>query len=302
MLVERTLVSLVAASLSLQAAVTLAAEAVTPVFIAASDGAFSRPHDLVLSPDRRFLYVADVGNHAVKVLDPDSLETMAAIGEGQLNSPHDVAFDQKGRLLVADSGNDRIAIYAVRGLAADYLGDWREGLASPEGVVPAPDGRTYVTNARRHNIVVFEGGKRVQEAGSAGTGDNQYARPHDIEVAVDGTLYVTDPGNNRIQILSPRLEYQEALGGTGYDFNEPKYLAFDERGWLYVADEYNHQIKIFDAERRRVAVIGTGERGEAPDRLNAPEGVTVWRDRVWVADTHNHRILLYRLEGAPARQ
>jgi DNA-binding beta-propeller fold protein YncE len=302
MLVERTLVSLVAASLSLQAAVTLAAEAVTPVFIAASDGAFSRPHDLVLSPDKRFLYVADVGNHAVKVLDPDSLETVAAIGEGQLNSPHDVAFDQEGRLLVADSGNDRIAIYAVRGLAADYLGDWREGLASPEGVVPAPDGRTYVTNARRHNIVVFKDDKVVQTVGSGGSGANQYARPHDIEIDASGTVYATDPGNNRIQILSPELVYREALGGPTYDFNEPKYLAFDERGWLYVADEYNHQIKIFDPERRRVAVIGTGERGEAPDRLNAPEGVTVWQDRVWVADTHNHRILLYRLEGAPPRQ
>ena len=100
-------------------------------------------------------------------------------------------------------------------------------------------------------------------------------------------------------MLGPKLEFIAALGGTPYDFDEPKYLAFDGRGWLYVADEDNNQIKIFDENREPLAVIGSGRRGKGADRLNKPEGVEAVGDRVWVSDTYNHRILLYRLKGAP---
>ncbi len=44
---------------------------------------------------------------------------------------------------------------------------------------------------------------------------------------------------------------------------------------------------------------GPGRRGKGADRLNKPEGVEAVDDRVWVSDTYNHRILLYRLKGAP---
>ena len=51
-----------------------------------SDTSFSRPHDLVLSPDGKFLYVADVGKDAVKVLDPLTPKTLGAIGASELLS------------------------------------------------------------------------------------------------------------------------------------------------------------------------------------------------------------------------
>ncbi len=112
-----------------------------------------------------------------------------------------------------------------------------------------------------------------------------------------GRVYAVDPGNDRIQVLSPALGLLGVLAGPPYDFDEPKYLAFDERGWLYVADEHNNQVKIFDENRKPLAVIGSGERGKGPDRLNKPEGVEARGGRVWVSDTYNHRIVLYRLQG-----
>ncbi len=84
---------------------------------------FSRPHDLVLSPDRRLLYVADVGNNTVQVLDPKTLRIVGKIGADDLDSPHDVFFDDKGRLLVADTGNDRVVIYEVRGAEGKQVGE-----------------------------------------------------------------------------------------------------------------------------------------------------------------------------------
>ena len=127
-------------------AVSASLAAAEPTRVAVSDGDFDRPHDLVLSSDGRFLYVADLGNDAVKVLDPASLKTVGVIGAGELDSPHDVAFDDADRLLVADSGDDAIAVYRVDGADAERLETWTGEMFSPEGVAPVGGGRVFVTD------------------------------------------------------------------------------------------------------------------------------------------------------------
>ena len=255
---------------------------------------FSRPHDLVLSPDGKFLYVADVGNDAVKVLDPLTLKTLGAIGASELDSPHDLAFDRRGRLLVADTGNDRIAIYTVSGTEGKLVGELRGGLGSPEGVDEGPNGTIYVTNASRHTVVAFAKNRKVMTTGSRGGGAGEFVRPHDIEVDARGRLFVADPGNNRIQILDGEGKPLRSLGGADYAFNEPKYLALDERGWLFVADEYNRVLKVFDPKFRQVGVI-RGSEGSGP--LGRIEGVEVAGGLIWISDTGNNRILLFRIRN-----
>lgn len=265
-----------------------------PTRIAVSDGDFDHPHDLVLSPDGRFLYVADLGNDAVKVLDPTSLKTLGVIGAKELDSPHDVAFDDAGRLLVADSGNDVVAVYRVDGTEAKRLETWTGDMFSPEGVAPAGGGRVFVTDTGGGGVLRFEGGRAVLRKENGGGGDADYNRPHDILVDRQGRVLVVDSGNNRVQILDQELTLIRSLTGSPYDFNEPKYLAVDEENNLYVADEYNNQVKILDPEYRIIGVIGSGERGRGPGQLNKPEGVETRDGLIWISDTYNDRILLYR--------
>jgi DNA-binding beta-propeller fold protein YncE len=272
---------------------------VSAAFAGASDESFARPHDLVLSPDGRRLYVADLGNDVVKVLDPESLETLGALGGGELDSPHDVAFAPDGRLLVADTGNDRVAVFTLDGDSGRLDESWSQGMDAPEGVVADPDGLVFVTNAAGHDVLALRDGKVTARAGGRGDGPNAYVRPHDIDLGLDGLLYVSDPGNNRIQVLDKTLAFLAELGGPVYGFHEPKYFALDERGRLFVADEYNHQVKVLDTQRRLVLTLGAGRRGKGPDLFNYPEGAEVRGEDLWVSDTRNGRILRYRLTEAP---
>jgi DNA-binding beta-propeller fold protein YncE len=75
-------------------------------FGAASDQRFAEPHDVVLSPDERFLCVADNNNDRSAVLDPNTQKLLGTFGEGEIEARHDVDFDDTGRLYVADKYNN----------------------------------------------------------------------------------------------------------------------------------------------------------------------------------------------------
>lgn len=251
----------------------------------------ARPHDIVLSPDGKHLFVADNENHRIVVLDAQSLAEAGVFGTGELSAPHDVVFDAKGRLLVVDTGNHRIAIYdidATRGrLAASLQGRIR----APEGVGVHADGRVFATGAGSGNLVVFEGEKIVAEIGG-------FSSPHDVEFDASGRAWVADASNDRLVRLvfaGDALVIDRVLSGTPYAFSGPRYLDFDLAGRLFVADKYSNQVKVIAADGRLLQVLGTGEAGKGEGVFRRPEGVEIRGSDVWISDTYNDRIVRYRV-------
>ncbi len=264
--------------------------------VAVSDGRFERLHDIVLSPDKRFLYLADLGNNEVKVLDPMSLRVLGRIGDGQLRSPHDVAFDRSGRRLVADSGNDRVAVFQVDGVEGRLIASWSGKIRSPEGVAELPSGDVAVTDTGCDGIAIFRAGKNVAYFDRPAGDSRRFASPHDIMTDHSGRIIVADSGNHRLLLmtLSDALRVVQTIEGKPYKLNEPKYLAIDAEKRLYVADEYNDRVLILDRRWQIVGQIGSGRKGRGKDQLNHPEGVAVDGDRIWIVDTYNNRVLRYR--------
>lgn len=255
--------------------------------------ALSQPHDAAFSPDGKLIYVTDMRNSRIRVLEAMTLKPVGTFGAGELSYPHDAEVDASGRLLVADTGNDRIAIYQTRGAAAKLVGELK-GLSGPEGVAVAPDGRIIVTNTRAATLAVFRDGKLERSVGSYGAKDGEFANPHDVEAAADGSVYVVDSGNNRVQVFDAALTHRTSFGAA-LNLSGPKYLAFDgARIWL--ADEYNHRILLLDRGHRLLGVLGTGKRGRGPDAFYKPEAVLARAPHVWVIDTYNDRIVLLRVE------
>lgn len=282
-------------SLALGLGPTLTAVAENISFMNASADSFAHPHDLTLDSEGKYLYVADMNHDTIKILDPQSLEVIGAFGDDELNSPHDVEFDTSGRLIVADSGNHRLVVYEVNGLNAQIVKMVTNQLRSPEGIAVYKNGDWYVANTAAHNIVHLQGAV-IKQTGTSGRGEAEFIRPHDLEF-LDDRLYVTDPGNDRIKILSPDLNILQILGGEAYGFDEPKYLALDEIGRLYVADQYNNRIQVFAEHpnhNKLLASITSYTIDGENTRLNKPEGVEVRGEWIWISDTYNDRILLYR--------
>ena len=143
--------------------------------------------------------------------------------------------------------------------------------------------------------------------GGIGTAAGLFDAPRGIAVAPDGTLYVADSRNHRIQHLSTSgevlhiwgtfadLAKGDAPGGT---FNEPWSVAVDSKGNVYVADTWNHRIQKFTSDGQFIKMWGTFGQAETPDGMWGPRGLAMdANDRLFVTDTGNKRVVIFDSEG-----
>ena len=68
--------------------------------------------------------------------------------------------------------------------------------------------------------------------------------------------------------------------------------AFDSKGFIYVADTYNHRIQKFTPEARFVDILGT--KGSESGELSHPSGITV-DDLLYVTKNINKSIFTAKL-------
>lgn len=258
------------------------------VFDAHSAQIFAQPHDITLSADKRYLYVADNGNDRIAVLDATSLDLLGSFAEGEVSEPHDVVFDADGRLLVADTGNSRVAVYDVSAHKGKWVSEYRGDFSRPEGVAVHPNGRVYVTGAASNNVVAIENEKIVAKA-------DGLSSPHDIVVAADGSVWIADAGNDRLVHMNQALITLDVVQGHPFNFDGPRYLDFDNKGRLYVADKYTNKIKILTPDNKLFYTLGKDRSGLGPGLFNRPEGVVIHNNHVWFSDTYNNRIVRYRI-------
>ncbi|MGC8785846.1 MAG: flippase activity-associated protein Agl23 [Anaerolineae bacterium] len=85
--------------------------------------------------------------------------------------------------------------------------------------------------------------------------------------------------------------------GTGEgQFNDPKGIAVDKEGNVYVVDTRNHRVQVFDGEGRYLR--GWGRQGNGAGEFQEPWGIAVdGQGNVYVADTWNHRVQKFDKEG-----
>jgi predicted membrane-bound mannosyltransferase/DNA-binding beta-propeller fold protein YncE len=219
----------------------------------------------------------------VDIVDPTEgkgivLDADLVIGETQappvsLNAPRSLAFAPDGTFYVADSRNHRIVHLTADGIVLGEWGSYADGISAP-----APIGA--------------------------------FNEPWGIAVGPDGSVYVSDTWNHRVQKFTADGQPVTAWGQYGqadqqYGFWGPRGLAVDAGGNVYAADTGNKRIVVFDADGTYLTEFGTA--GLDPGQFDEPVGVAVGEDgTVYVTDTWNQRVQSFEPSGdgtfVPARQ
>ena len=185
------------------------------------------------------------------------------------------------------------------------------------GVAAAPpsvlNDVVYVADAGNHAIRrVDSSGAVTTTAGNGnpgfldGQGANaQFNNPQGVAIDAQGVLYVADTGNHSIRRIDAAGNVTTLAGdgasgfvngaGAAARFNNPKGVAVDTLGRIYVADTGNHAVRRIDSIGNVITVAGDGTAGSnnSPNaRFNglagiAADGVEIY---LYIADGNNHRI------------
>jgi len=233
---------------------------------------FNQPMGMAASGDA--LWVADTENHLIRRVDlkAKKVETVAGTGERKssrggpalkttLNSPWDVLVDGR-RVFVAMAGNHTIWVLAD-GRVEPYAGDFYERLQ---------DGPLRKSSFN-------------QPSGLAAIGRDLYVADSEISgvrrVPMDGKGEVTTVVGTGLFSFGDR-------DGVGAEALLQHVLHVAAGGGkLYVADAYNHKVKVIDpATRECTTFAGDGK----PGVFFEPGGLAVAGGRLFVADTNNHAI------------
>lgn len=199
---------------------------------------------------------------------------------------------------VSDEADRRnVAVKVFEWLVGLVGNDAKTVLQRPQTGATDAQGRIYVTDISRHAVFVFDPAGRLlvwQHARER----VRFVTPIGIAPGKDGEVLVADADLGRVF----RLDRDgRPLGDFGGDvLKRPTGLARDpQRGRVYVADTYAHDVKVFADDGRLLETIG--RRGEDAEGLNFPTHLAFAGDRLYVADTMNARVQVFDADGKPVR-
>lgn len=175
-------------------------------------------------------------------------------------------------------------------------------------VTVAPDGRVWVADGARNQFQIFNPDGTFAEAwGTPGSGDGQFnfIRASNgntfgaIAFAPDGSFYVADLGNFRVQKFDKDRNFLFAWGtaGTGNgQFIEAFDVALDADGNVFVLDDKRDDVQKFTPDG--TFLLKFGGAGADDGELDFPSFMTVDPDgNVWVSDSTNGRIEIWANDG-----
>jgi sugar lactone lactonase YvrE len=173
------------------------------------------------------LYELQRGEKAdpVLVLDRQG-KVLRSWGKGGYTIPHAIRIDPAGNVWTVDAAASRVIKYSPRGekLMTIEVGEQPQTRGPFNGasdIAFGPNGRLFITDGYGNARVLEYSaeGKRLRQWGEPGVGPGQFHLPHAIQIGADGTVYVADRENGRIEKFSLDGKFLGEIDGLGRTYS-----------------------------------------------------------------------------------
>jgi putative component of membrane protein insertase Oxa1/YidC/SpoIIIJ protein YidD/sugar lactone lactonase YvrE len=211
--------------------------------IGTTNGKFVKPLGIAYNPANGNVYVAD-STDRIQYFTTNGV----FVGRFFSRGVKTISIDHSGNIY-ATTGTGLVEVFNPSHVSVgilSHLGVAGIHYDSSLGIV--------VTNATDNKVNILSSSGSVQTSFSeAGSLPGQLMSPFGIAMGSSGYFYVADTKNNRIQIFDSAFDIVNIIGSytaqSGYSngqMNNPMDIDVDSNGTVYVLDQYNNRIQIFD--------------------------------------------------------
>ena len=260
------------------------------------------------------IYIVDYWNQRIEYMNPDGSDA-ASFGfrgnpsqSGAINFAWDAAIQPgTGDIFVANRENDQVAVFSptgTPGLIFGQNGSAPGDFSFPQGIAFAPDGTLLVDDSGNDRIERFSlqagnsSATLVATYGQSGSAVGDLNTPTGIAVAPNGTIWVADTLNNRIQSMTTTgfwTAYAKPVGST-MPFNIPWGVTVAPDGNIWVSDTGNNRLVSMDTSGNLIFSATESSMGipaGPPGSLGIyPFAVAFSGDTVYLTDVWNNRVLV----------
>jgi len=263
----------------------------------------SNPTAITITDDG-LMYVGDSMLGAVYSIDPSTDKVLKMIGKSggasSFTTITDVQYIDK-KVYASDRSSNKIYEYV------DGSGLYDVGPVS--GIVFAPaafriENKTmWILNSENDRLIQYDMEKKEVIAqhlqSGIGTGRIKGALDFDMD---EKYVYIADTQNNRVEVFTRDMQYYATIGSGkgGVELNQPKTVAVDNEGRIFVADSTS-KIIVFDINSNVLATFG--QKGNGTNELNSPTKIRFSKNQtLYVADSSNKRIIAYALNWSAGKE
>ena len=217
-------------------------------------GQFSSPLGVAVDDDGNIL-VVDYGNHCIQKFSSDwrFIASVGSQGSGQLQFDHPIGIainSQTKKVYVVDQKNHRVQVLQADLSFFSSIGSHGNGpgqLSEPWDVAIDSENNVYITDYGNDQIQVFtEDGTFLRQIVRGGTGPGEL-KPLMIAIDNEDKIYVTE-SSNCVSVFTKHGDYLTSFGSKGSgtkQLKDPRGIAVDNLGFVYVCDYGNNCLQIF---------------------------------------------------------
>ncbi|CAF1116879.1 unnamed protein product [Rotaria sordida] len=265
------------------------------------------------------MYVVDTNNNRVQKYLAGSFIGATVAGftlttgstRAQLYAPTAISVTPNGTMFIVDDYNFRVlrwqdgdqlgyVVAGGRGLGSTY-----DKLGHCGGIFVDEHYNVYVSDNSNHRVTLWYSGNTTAGglvAGGNGVGSSadKLNSPWGIYVNANGSIYIVDRGNHRVQLWivggNAGITVAGSTGSAGswsYQLSNPTTVALDQYGDIYVLDQGNSRVQKWSPG----ATYGTTVISAS---MSSPYGMRIGRlGNILITDTNNHRVISFPLICPP---
>lgn len=226
-----------------------------------------------------------------------TIHGMTSSGFSLFSRPTSITPLPNGDFYVTSFASSEVLELSADGSLVRRVRPGLEGFDHPFDVIAPGNGYLYISNYGSNQIIrCTPTGGEVKRFGGTGIAPGKLLGPQYLATDGKGYIYVTDAGNRRVTKYSYNGTYILSFGEKTAGFSglgtPSGIVVYDNK--VYVADNQNNDIAVFDLSGNYLRTIGTGV-------LQNPEGLALDGTKGQIIVTERHRVLLYNVNtGATA--